>query len=212
MGLLLIIIARIVTRDYISNNIFDIYYNMDSTITTISANFNLITNKLIQNTRNMTYQSVVISVALIIFIITMIIFWFYTPTLSTVYPPTITNCPAGWSVNINGTCNIPSQGGTNLGNLTGKPIYKVIDGKTIIYTTDPNSNGMLLKDMYGNNILAYTKNDFPAGYDISNIQIPVVDFTALAWGETSSVLCANYNWAIKHNIEWEGITNYNQCQ
>jgi len=141
------------------------------------------------------------------------IFWFFLPSLNTVFPPVMSNCPKGWSVNNDGTCNIPPQGSLNLGNLRGKPIYSITSGGITTYSTDPNKGGTLQKDIYGKNILAYTKTDFPGGYDITNLgtKTPVVDFTAPEWGETESVLCGNFQWATKNNIEWEGITNYNQC-
>ena len=164
------------------------------------------------NYKTLSYQEIVIGVAIIIFILTMGVFWYFIPELNKVFPPATTNCPNGWTVNNNGTCNIPPQGGMNLGNLNGKPVYSLTSGGITTYSTDINSGGMLLKDMYGNIVLGYTKLDFPGGYDISNIQTPVVDFTAPEWGETGSVLCANYIWATKNNIEWEGITNYNQCK
>jgi len=163
------------------------------------------------NYRTVTYQEIVIGIAIIIFIITMGVFWYFIPDLNKVFPPVMSNCPKGWSVNDDGTCNIPPQGSLNLGNLRGKPIYVITSDGVTTYTTDTDTIGMVLTDMYGNNVLGYTKFDFPAGYDVSNIQRPVVDFTAPEWGETGSVLCANFEWATKNNIEWEGVTNYNQC-
>jgi hypothetical protein len=161
--------------------------------------------------KELSYQQIVIIIAIFIFILTMIIFWFLTPQHYKVYPPVMSNCPTGWSVNSNGTCNIPPNGGLNLGNLYGVPIYKIVsDGKTT-FSTDPKSGGKLYTDIGGNKILAYTSKDIPAGYDISNVQLAVVDFESLKWSQYGSTLCANRDWAIKHNIEWEGVTNYNQC-
>lgn len=163
------------------------------------------------NYKTLNYQEIVIWIAIIIFIITMGIFWFFLPNLNTVYPPVMSNCPKGWKVNDDGTCNIPPKGGMNLGNLNGKPIYVTTSGDKTNYSTETDTNSMVLKDMYGNMILGYNKLDFPGGYDISNIKNPIVDFTAAEWGDTGSVLCANFQWATKNNIEWDGITNYNQC-
>jgi len=159
----------------------------------------------------LTYQQIVIVIACFIFTVTMVLFWYITPGANTVYPPVMSNCPVGWTVNRDGTCNIPPQGSKNLGNLYGLPVYKLMSGGTITYTTDATSGGMLLKDKNGNIILGYTEKQFPAGYDVSNIQIPIVDFTDNKWGQYGSVLCANYDWAMKNNIKWEGVTNYNQC-
>ena len=191
--------------------------NITNTTTNTTTNTSNIMNKpdeissFIKKTGKYTYQQIIISIACFIFFITMGIFWYFTPKQTTVYPPVMSNCPTGWTINENGTCNIPSQGMMNLGNLNGKSIYKLTSGGVTTYSTDPTSGGMVLKDIYGRNILGYTKNDIPGGYDVSNIQTPVIDFTSQQWGQYGSVLCANYNWATKHNIEWEGITNYNQC-
>jgi len=158
-----------------------------------------------------SYQKIVIGIAGIIFFITMVIFWYLTPEMNKVYPPVMSNCPTGWSVNDDGTCNIPPKGGTNLGNLVGLPVHVVIRDGTVVYTTNPKAGGIILKDRYGNEILGYSKKEIPAGYNVNTPQIPVVDFTTNDWGQYGSVLCANYDWAVKNNIEWEGITNYNQC-
>lgn len=168
-------------------------------------------SSFIKKTSELSYQQIVIGIACFIFFITMCVFWYFTPKLTTVYPPVMSNCPTGWKLNPDGTCNIPPKGGMNLGNLNGKPVYKLTSGGITTYSTDPNSGGILLKDIYGNTILGYTKKDIPGGYDTSKIQTPVIDFTSQEWGQYGSVLCANYNWATKHNIEWEGVTNYNQC-
>lgn len=159
----------------------------------------------------LSYQQIVIGVATIVFILTMIIFWLLIPGKNTVYPPVMSNCPVNWTVNPNGTCNIPPKGGSNLGNLRGKPIYVINSNGKRTYSTDPTTTGALLKDMFGNNILGYTKLDIPGGYNTSHPEKPVVDFTSPEWATTGSVLCANFEWATKHNIEWAGITNYNQC-
>lgn len=164
------------------------------------------------------YRKIVIGIAVFIFILTMIVFWFLSPLPSNIYPPVMSDCPTGWSLNQDGTCNIPTNG-MNIGNLKGKgvPIYKKMnrDG-TITYSTDPNSGGVQLTDQYGNPILAYTggkpSSDFPAGYDANNPQLNFVDFTHLDWGSIGSTLCANREWAIKNNIVWEGVSNFNHCK
>jgi hypothetical protein len=162
--------------------------------------------------KELSYEQIVIIVAVFVFILTMLLFWFLTPTESKVYPPVMSNCPTGWSVNRTGTCNIPPEGGLNLGNLYGVPIYTVTDsnGKPT-FTTDASSGGVILTDIYGNNILAYTADDIPAGYDTTKPQLAVVNFESPKWSDYGSTLCANRDWAIKHNIEWEGVTNFNQC-
>jgi len=177
---------------------------MTSNILSINSKFDRI--------NSFSYQEIVIGVAGIIFILTMGIFWYITPEVTTTYPPVMSNCPVGWSVNQDGTCNIPPKGSKNLGNLHGIPVYKIMSEGNIIYTTNANSGGVLLTDNNANPILGYTKQQIPAGYDVNNIQNPVIDFTVNEWGQYGSVLCANYDWAMKNNIQWEGVTNYNQCK
>jgi hypothetical protein len=161
--------------------------------------------------KELTYNQIVIIAAVIVFIFTMIILWSLLPIKSRTYPPVMSNCPTGWTVNSDGTCNIPSKGGLNLGNLRGVPIYKLtVNGKST-FSTDPKSGGILLTDIYGKPILAYTSKHIPAGYDTNNPQLPVVNFESLNWSRYGSTLCANREWAIKNNIEWEGVTNYNKC-
>jgi hypothetical protein len=171
------------------------------------------------------FYKLVIGVAFLVFFLTMTLFWFFSKKKSDEFPPTMSNCPTGWSVNTDGTCNIPTNG-TNLGNLAGKgvPIYKLVsedqdNNQTITYSTDPRKGGNILTDVYGNKIVAYTGPgsntifpNFPGGYDITHPEKNIVDFTANNWSKYESVLCANYKWAIKNNIHWEGVTNYNHCE
>ena len=169
------------------------------------------------------YYKIVIIVAVSVFIFTMVFFWFFSNVGSDEFPPTMSNCPRSWTVNMDGTCNIPVDG-TNMGNLYGKgrPVYKSVtrdDSNNEIYTYSTNpKKGSLLKDMYGNIIMGYTgpgsNTKFPhfqGGYDITRPEKSVVDFTAKEWGSYGSTLCSNRTWAVKNNINWEGVSNYNHC-
>jgi len=170
------------------------------------------------------YYKIIIVVAVMVFIMTMVLFWYLTPGKSDEFPPIMSNCPINWSVNPDGTCNIPLDG-VNMGNLNGKgkPIYKNVitdesNKQTTVYSTDSVNGGIKLTDLYGTPILAYTgpKSNtkfphFPGGYDITHPEKNVVDFTTQDWSKNSSVLCANHNWAVLNNINWEGVSNYNQC-
>jgi hypothetical protein len=167
------------------------------------------------------YYKIVIGVAVFVFIITMIVFWYFIRPKPNEYPPVMTNCPLNWKVNQDGTCTIPING-INTGNLkkSGKMMYKKISNNgSVTYITDPMSGSIKYTDEYGNPYLAYTGEnsgvkfpDFPAGYDDRRPEINVVDFRDEKWGKTTSVLCANHDWAVKNNIYWEGVSNYNHCK
>lgn len=174
--------------------------------------------------KSIDYYKLVIGVAVIIFLITIIFFWYFSNVKSQEFPPVMSNCPMNWSVNPDGTCNIPIDG-VNLGNLNGKgrPIYKTVksdssNNEKIYYSTYPTKGGILLTDLYGNRILAYTGPgssskfpNFPGGYDINYPEKNIVDFTTSDWSKYGSTLCANHEWAVKNNINWEGVSNYNHC-
>lgn len=160
------------------------------------------------------YRKIVVGIAVFVFILTMVVFWFLSPSPSKIYPPVLSDCPTGWALNQDGSCNIPTNG-MNIGNLKGKgvPIYKKTnrDG-TVTYSTNKNDGGVILVDDYGYPILAYTAKDFPGGYDVNNPQLNVVNFSDLGWASVGSTLCANREWAIKNNIVWEGVSNFNHCK
>jgi hypothetical protein len=168
----------------------------------------------------MEYYKIVIGIAFIIFFITIILFWYLNYMPSKEYPPIMANCPNGWTVNLDGTCNIPTDG-TNMGNLydKGNLVYKNISKNgNISYSLDSNGGGVLFKDKNGNPIFGYTGPgsntrfpDFPAGYDINHPEKNIVNFTSEDWSAYGSTLCENRKWAIKNNIQWEGVTNYNHC-
>jgi len=169
---------------------------------------------------SLDYYTIVISVAIFVFIITMILFWYFGNVKSDEFPPIMSNCPHNWTVNSDGTCNIPIDG-VNIGNLIkrGRPIYKVVSNNNVRYTTTPTNNAIVLSDLYGNRILAYTGPnsntkfpDFPGGYDSNHPEKNVVDFRVDEWSQYGSILCANHEWAVKNNINWEGVSNYNHCK
>jgi hypothetical protein len=160
------------------------------------------------------YRKIVVGIAVFIFILTMIVFWFLSPVKSKIFPPVISDCPTGWPLTQDGSCNIPTDG-MNIGNLKGKgvPIYKKINSDgTVTYSTDKNNGGVIFTDQYGKPVLAYTEKEFPAGYDVNNPQYNVVNFTDIGWSSFGSTLCANREWAIQNNIVWEGVSNFNHCK
>lgn len=173
------------------------------------------------NPPTFNYYNIVIIVAVSVFLVTMILFWYYTNPKPDEYPPVMTNCPLNWKVNPDGRCTIPIDG-VNIGHLkdNGQMLYKKIanDG-TVSYTKYPIYGSVKYTDTYGNPFLAYTGPnsgvkfpDFPAGYDANRPENNIVDFRDDGWSTTGSVLCANHDWAVKHNIYWEGVSNYNHCK
>lgn len=160
-----------------------------------------------------------ISVFLGLFIYIFVIFY----TKEKVYPPDITNCPDYWKINNSGQCIIPKKNELNLGNLKekGMPIYSYkhydIYGniqKEYSYLTS-YYNPVHPKTFIGTQEiklpLGYYQNDIPHGYDSNNPQYGVIDFNDKGWGSYGNPYCEIQKWASQHNIQWDGIANY-ECK
>ena len=138
--------------------------------------------------------------------------------MNTMYPPVSTDCPDYWTVNADGTCNIPTNG-KNLGTLNGQEIYKyTLGGKerySYLSEYDPGSStGTIKGTLYTNEqnkVLGYYKSEIPSGYNESTPQMNWVDFNDPGWSVNGTSECAISKWAKINNIAWDGLTNYNQC-
>jgi hypothetical protein len=168
-----------------------------------------------------------ISVFFGLFIYTFIMF----NTKNKTFPPDITDCPDYWKVNDDGTCQIPKPGELNLGNLDavkdsngnivsstrGRQIYMYKsskNGTTYSYLPsyyDPISVNLLNGKPAKNLPLGYYESDIPYGYDSSAPQRGVIDFNDIGWASFGDPYCEIKRWATAHNIQWDGIANYNKC-
>lgn len=149
-----------------------------------------------------------------------------------VYPPDFTDCPDYWKVNPDGTCQIPHPNSINMGTLKYKSeeIYKYnFDASgNVTESSDsqnPSYNSYLSK--YNSNKVGnikktgieqesgvkygYYQSDIPHGYDMTNPMNDSIDFRDPGWALYGDPYCEIRRWAIRHNIQWDGILNYNKC-
>jgi hypothetical protein len=135
-------------------------------------------------------------------------------------------------------CQIPSINELNLGGLKekGLPLYKYsnIDGNihnNISFlpsyydfhnnNTDSNSDlSSYIPEGYSlPNLRYYSTDDIPNGYGNAynnyNLnkfeQNNYIDFQDSGWASHGDPYCQIKNWAKINNIQWDGISNYNNC-
>lgn len=164
------------------------------------------------------FNITVIVVATIIFIITFIYFMIQYAPLDKTFAPAVTDCPDYWTVNSDGTCNIPTDG-KNMGSLQGRNIYQYQMGDSKAYSLLPQfysiPNGeVLVGSLYTNktnNILGYFKTDIPAGYDETNPQINRIDFKDRGWAKNGTTECEISRWSKINNIAWDGMNSISYC-
>lgn len=151
---------------------------------------------------------------------------------NTSFSPDLTDCPDYWKVNEDGTCQIPKPGEMNLGNLDavmdekgttlsssrGRQIYKYkkFTDKSTTYSYLPSYYDPINPELlYGKPAkdlpLGYYQSDIPYGYDSDTPQRGVIDFNDGGWASFGDPYCEIKNWASMHNIQWDGIANYNKC-
>jgi hypothetical protein len=135
-----------------------------------------------------------------------------------IFPPDMAPCPDGWKLNKDGTCKIPTPGPTaNLGNLenTGHQIFIYDNIKDQAnYSYLPTYYDIITDETYKGRIdpnlpLGYYTKDIPAGYDVENPQLGVVNFADPGWASYGDPYCAMKKWAKTQNIQWDGILSYN---
>ena len=136
----------------------------------------------------------------------------------TLFPPDMAPCPDNWSMNADGTCQIPIPSShANLGYLakTGRPIYmydNITDNPNYSYLPsyyDTATYTTYTGKLVPNVPLGYYTTDIPAGYDIENPQNGNIDFTDPGWSAYGDPYCAIKQWAQTQNIQWDGMLSYN---
>jgi hypothetical protein len=114
------------------------------------------------------------------------------------YPPVKNSCPDNWEAKIkedvNGIettyCKVPIDSMKNIGTILDK--NSTDNDKTNAETT------------IGYNATLFSDRD--------KVE-PVIDFESQLWltqGKTAD--CAKKAWADTYDIQWDGISNYNQCE
>ena len=138
----------------------------------------------------------------------------------TYFPPDIPDCPDYWKVNEDGTCQIPKPGELNLGNLAekGRQIYTYSNftDKSVTYSFLPSYYDPIFpKMMFGKKTadlpLGYYQIDIPYGYDQEKPQNGTIDFNDNGWASHGDPYCEMKKWASQHNVQWDGMANYNKC-
>lgn len=131
------------------------------------------------------FYIIVVAIALIslILFLTIIGVLMKNTSNTATYPPNLNQCPDYWTIGPKDTCVMPTK--------------KSFTDNSIFLNTGKKSNGAVLSDP---KIAPYSTN----GNTFSTI-----DPLWTSKGETS--ICAQKNWALKNDIVWDGISNYNMC-
>jgi hypothetical protein len=60
-------------------------------------------------------------------------------------------------------------------------------------------------------VYGYYHSDIPHGYDSTNPKNDSINFQDPGWALFGDPYCEIQRWAIRHNIQWDGILNYDKC-
>lgn len=134
----------------------------------------------------MDFYGIVLTVAAIVFLLllTLLGVLISRSSTSTVFPPTMSTCPDYWEVDLSGNCQYPLSG-SNQGHL-GIVSDKALHDKPPFATFNNGTNKA--QGWY------FNPKD--------------TKWTGIA-GKTS--VCSQRDWAVKYNIVWDGVSNYNAC-
>jgi len=97
------------------------------------------------------------------------------------FPPSMSDCPDYWQMDLCGNCIVPSNGSKNSGNL--------YDSKTKALTLN-SSNTVGFGKVGSNNI---------------------INFNESGWAGSNSAICTKRLWTSNNGIFWDGVTNHNKC-
>jgi len=134
----------------------------------------------------------IIAVVLLIVILTYIGILMFYYSSSIPFPPTSSICPDYWMISTDGSgCIIPDNSHPNIGS-----IYKYKDNTITPYGL-PSTNVLNKVPSSGDSSYIYNSN--------SLTKYP-------AWtGAKKSPICGQKSWANQYGINWDGISNYNNC-
>ena len=128
----------------------------------------------------------VIAVVFLIAILTVMGVMMQSQNKSVVYPPTINRCPDYWTEDAAGTCTIPSA------------TVRKNQGDYYVAASGTTSASLLP--------LSTTSAPYATSgttFDPSN------NLWTTSSGKTA--ICAKRDWSMRHNIVWDGVSNYNNC-
>lgn len=137
----------------------------------------------------------VVALVFLLMILTVMGVMMQSQNKSTVYPPTTNNCPDYWTEDASGTCTRPS--GSNASNARNQGDY---------YVAAKPATG---------NVAATAASLIPLSKDTSPYASSDSTFDPAnkSWTLTGkTAICAKRDWAVKHNIVWDGVSNYNNCK
>ena len=185
----------------------------------------------------MEFQVIIVIVTLVSLFATLLFVYINYPPPNITIPHAMTTCPDHWEVTEDGKCIIPSAdiSGANIGDLATWKMklyeYEFLDTSSnqiiLVHNTlekweDVNNNtytGKIYRDEKKNPIYAYNlpENDLPeTAYNRANYDYPIAfDFFSPDWTNHNhsfgSRICQIKKWMNKHNIQWDGVSQYNRC-
>ena len=107
------------------------------------------------------------------------------------YPKTHGPCPDKWTVNGNDSCVLP--------------LYKNQEGTTVLGNDDPNV--VTFTDATKANVGTFTN---AVADNTNNANKFTRDTSTLTFG-SAFTRCDKKYWANQYNIQWDGVSNYNNC-
>ena len=120
------------------------------------------------------------------------------------------------------------KNGKNIGNLKENAqeiflyTYDISGNHNDESTLDNSMNSYLSKYENGGPLIpgieeqkgvvyGYYHSDIPHGYDSTNPKNDSINFQDPGWALFGDPYCEIQRWAIRHNIQWDGILNYDKC-
>ena len=131
------------------------------------------------------FYTIVFTIAVVVLIIILTYFGITmqrSKNNDTKFPPTLSECPDYWEFDANGLCVVPSNK-KNVGS-----IFDNTGSMTLKTDTTP---GLSITDNGKKYSVNFNDNNWVAG-GVTNV-------------------CKQKQWANKHGILWDGVSNYNSC-
>jgi len=148
----------------------------------------------------------VVALVFLLMILTVMGVMMKSQNKSTVYPPTMNTCPDYWTEDASGNCTRPTDAtARNQGDyyVAATPAVAAVaaigsnPAKPAVAATPASLTPFLIGT---------------AGppYALTTSKFDPADKSWTLTGKTA--ICAKRDWAVKHNIVWDGVSNYNNCK